>query len=227
MKIQFTDEEKIKYFDEIAKRFYDTNFGQISKADFELLMFHFYIETLIKANQKDGTLDYNACSDYKISHDLGITPQRVRTLKVKKQLIYPVKFNWQDALIGLTKFVRYDKATGLVALNIPDPNLYLAIQNYIEEEGGYIEVQLNSKLLKTRVEYYVQMLVSSSESEIRDIVKQIKETIKKEEQKYSVDDVPLGKLLMDSGLNISTILSNVISMAPIGSRIAEAFKFLL
>lgn len=228
MRVQFSDEEKIKYFDEIVELFYQKNFGQTSKTDFELLMFSFYLDTLIKSNQReDGTINYVACSDYRISQDLGITAQKVRNLKVKKQLIYPIEYSWQKALAGLTKFARYDRSTGLIALNIPDPNLYLAIENHIEEQGGYVEIQLNRKLLKTRVEYYVELLASGEGKEAEEVIKRIKKEIKSDEKKYSIDNVSLGKMLEDSGIAITTILSNVVSMAPIGNYIIEAFKFLI
>lgn len=228
MRVQFSDEEKIKYFDEIVELFYQKNFGQTSKTDFELLMFSFYLDTLIKSNQReDGTVNYVACSDYRISQDLGITAQKVRNLKVKKQLIYPIEYSWQKALAGLTKFARYDRSTGLIALNIPDPNLYLAIENHIEEQGGYVEIQLNRKLLKTRVEYYVELLASGEGKEAEEVIKRIKKEIKSDEKKYSIDNVSLGKMLEDSGIAITTILSNVVSMAPIGNYIIEAFKFLI
>ena len=43
---EFTNEEIIKAFDEVAKHFYDHNFGQMSKADSELLMFHLYFDKI-------------------------------------------------------------------------------------------------------------------------------------------------------------------------------------
>ena len=82
--VTFEPDEKIQLFDEIADCFYKANFGQISKADMELMMFRFYIEKMISSNMtEDGTIDYKKCSDYKISKDLGITQQRVRNLKFK------------------------------------------------------------------------------------------------------------------------------------------------
>ena len=95
MEIEF--KEKEKYFDEIAAKFFNRNFGTASKNDIELLMFKFYIETLINdyEDKSDKTINYDNISDYKIARDLGITPQRVRNLKLKKDLVYPQKFDWR------------------------------------------------------------------------------------------------------------------------------------
>ena len=69
--ISFTDDEKIMLFDQISSHFYNANFGRMSKADMELLMFHFYMERLIDEHRlEDGTVDYNLCSDYRISKEL-------------------------------------------------------------------------------------------------------------------------------------------------------------
>ncbi|MCC8126351.1 MAG: hypothetical protein LIO92_02995 [Clostridiales bacterium] len=104
----FTEEDKIKFFDEIAEHFYERNFGTFAKADMELLMFRFYPEKLTDANMReDGTIDYSKCSDYNISKELGITQQRVRNLKVKKQLVYPTDVEWEKSLANLTKNARY------------------------------------------------------------------------------------------------------------------------
>ena len=134
----FTPDEKITLIDEVASHFYESNFGQMSKSDIELLMFRFYIEKLIRMNQNaDGTIDYRKCSDYRISQELGITQQRVRNLKIKNQLKNPIEYDWKVALAKLTNNARYDKGTGKITMNIPDPNLYLEIQNFIEEQTDH------------------------------------------------------------------------------------------
>ena len=45
------DEEKIKYFDEIASEFFNKNFGLRSKSEIDLLMFGIYLRKLIKENK--------------------------------------------------------------------------------------------------------------------------------------------------------------------------------
>ena len=117
--IKFTNEEKISMFDEIASKFYNTNFGKFSKSDVELLMFKFYIRKLTTDSvSEDGTIIYNKCSDYRISKELGISQQRVRNLKIKNQLENPIPFDWQKALAKLTENARYDNVTKKVIVNI-------------------------------------------------------------------------------------------------------------
>jgi hypothetical protein len=210
-----SESDKAQAFDEIAARFYEVNFGLSTKSDIDLLMFKLYFDKLNAENKNaDGSTNYRACSDYIISKALGISQDRVRNLKLKKQLIYPEVIEWQTALAPLVKTARYDEHTRKIMINIPDVNLYYEIQNYIEEQGGYTETQLNKKLLAIRVEYFIELALSSeSEANRKNIVKQLKQNIKssnKDESKF--DDKHIGKSLLDASVNITTVLSNISSL---------------
>ena len=228
--VSFTPEEKVAMFDEIASQFYEANFGQTSKADIELMMFRFYIEKLIEQHRNiDGTIDYRKCSDYKISQDLGITQQRVRNLKVKNHLKNPIEFDWKAALAKLTENARYDKASGKITMNIPDPNLFLEIQNYIEEQGAYIEKQLNSKILQLRGEYYIDLIISLETEESRKtIIKSLKKHFKdsgKDDEAF--DEKNIGKSLIDLSVNVTTIAANLTSVISPQNTVGVALLNLL
>lgn len=75
-KIIFSDKEKEDAFDVIAGLYFNRNFGSVSKADFETLLFSIYIEHLI-----DNNLPYD---DFSMSNSLGISESRIRTLKERK-----------------------------------------------------------------------------------------------------------------------------------------------
>ena len=229
--IKFDDKEKIAMFDEIAKHFYNANFGQTSKSDFELIMFNFYLKKLVLSNQNiDGTIDYNKCSDYKISKDLGITQQRVRNLKVKNQLVNPIPFDWKKALAKLTENARYDKDTRKIILNIPDPNLYLEIQNFIEENGAYIEKQLNSKILQIRAEYYLDLIIHlESEESQKAIIKKLKSFFKSKEKENTVfDEKEIGKSLMNTTQNLKSIIESIKEIfSPENISLVQAFFALI
>lgn len=227
--VTFSPEEKIEMFDQIATLYFNQNFGHVTKADIDLLMFKFYLEALIEKHRNpDNTIDYNKCSDYQISKDLCITPQKVRVLKIKKQLLYPEEFSWQEALAGLLKNARLDD--NKIILSIPDPNLYLEIENFIEENGFYIEKTLNGKLLKMRIEYFIALAIEAGENEDnkQKIIKQIKKNLKehqKDERKF--DEKNIGKSLIELGVNATTILANISSsISPEQCLLNNAIKFL-
>ncbi len=215
--VQFTDQDKIKFFDAISKCFYNANFGTLSKSEMEIMMFHFYLEKLIAENTlEDGTIDYSGCSDYKISKDLGITQQRIKSLKIKNQLVYPIEFDWKKPFAKLVENARYDKTKQKIMLYIPDPNLFIEIQNYIEDNGAYIEKQLNGKVLQLRAEYFIDLIVAlepeKNRRTIKNTLKKLLKTNGKEESTF--EDKEIGKSILNAGVNIIDVvanLSNIIS----------------
>lgn len=215
-------------FDKIAAHFYEANFGQASKSDIELMMFNFYIQKMIKDNQEqDGTIDYNKCSDYKISKDLGITQQRVRNLKVKNQLINPIDFEWEKAFAKLVSNATTENKKAIIS--IPDPNLYNEIQNFLEEQGAYIDKQLNSKLLVMRVEYFIDLIVSIEPDKNRnEIIKEIKENYKKQtKSEKQFDERNIGKTIIDGAVNITTILADISTFISSGNVLFPAVSKLM
>lgn len=228
--VDFSEEYKARCFDELAAHFYNANFGQMSKADIELMMFNFYLRQMISDHRDDcGSIDYNECSDYKISRDLGITQQRVRNLKIKKQLVYPEKYTWEIAFAKLIKNARYDPKTQKITLNIPDPNLFIEIQNFIESRGSYVEMQLNSKILQIRAEYFIELVVSLEPEESR---KKITQNLKKQLQESTkenaaFDSKNIGKSLINGGINIVDIIANLSTILTPGNCIGQALIELL
>lgn len=162
-------EAKAEAFDRIAERFYCHNFGTLSKSDIDLLMFDILLERCIEECHKDDYLiDYNSVSDYKLARTLGITPQRVRNLKIKKEYVYPTDhFDWKKSF---AKIIENEKNVHIVdnktiKINIPDPNLFLAIQEEIEAEGGYLDIQLNSRLLSVPIDNFMIIIKLICEKE--------------------------------------------------------------
>jgi hypothetical protein len=147
----FGDEKsKAEAFDLIADRFYSKNFGTMQKTDIETLMFSVYIERILAVSADD----IKTHSDYTLSRELGISPAKVRNLKVRKELQFPNKdFDWKESFVRICKNATY--ADGSIKISIYDPNLFNAIQNAAEENGGYIELQGNSKLLKVTPGYFL------------------------------------------------------------------------
>ena len=229
--VKFEPQDMEKAFEELAKRFYRQNFGQMSKADFEALMFHFYMKKLVEQYQNSaGVLDYNKCSDYKISQELGITQQRVANLKVKSQLLYPIEFKWEDSFASLIENARFDRQSKKIIVPIPDPNLYYKIQNFLEEQGGYIEVQLNKKLLQMRVEYYIALLeaVLGNEDSKRKIIENLKKKVEKDNQlEKKFDEKDIGRSLLNLGGDLTAIIEIIQCILLPETALGKAFSALI
>ncbi len=222
----FSQDEKAEMFDEIASHYYGKNFGCFSKADMDLLMFHYYVNKQIDiATNSSGEIDFAKCSDYAISRKLGITQQRVKNLKIKDQLVYPdEKYkDWQTMFSKLIKNARIDD--NKIIISIPDPNLYLEIENYIEESGKYIEKQFNHKLMIMRIEAFIELcLISESEETKKQIVKKLKKQFKEsniDEKKF--DEKNIGKTILETTMNLTTIAANISSLFSPHNVIASSF----
>jgi len=223
-------ERNAEKFKEIAKNYYNKNFGTFSKSEIDLLMFKFFYEDLQSQNTDGiGTEKNTPLSDYRISKELGITERRVRDLRIRYYLKYGKEYDWKKDFVRLIQNARYDETSHKIFLNIPDPALYIEIQNYIEENGAYIEKQLNSKLLQMRAESFIDLVISAESTDNRDkIVKELKKQFKtynKNEREF--DEKNIAKSLMKSTCDIVSIAANISGMLSPGNIIGGALMTLL
>ena len=183
-------DKKAEYFDKIAELFFEGNFGTTTKSEIDLLMFNFFMESMIEMNMdNNGVLDYRICSDYQIGKELGITKERVRNLKIKKQARYPHEFDWRKSLESIESNIVFDEKDHRIIIPIQDPNLYLEIQNFIEENGGYIEIQRNRSVLQMRPEHFLLLLYEGieDEKEKKKIQKKVILQLKKRNEEAGID----------------------------------------
>lgn len=208
--------KKAKAFDDIAMLFYDRNFGSSSKSEIELMMFSILMDAMINKYANDnGVLDYNMCSDYNMGKALGIQPSKVTTLKKNKQARYPVNFNWQQSLKMIENNIRYSKEKNKIIIPVRDPNLYIEIKNFIEENGGFIEMQYGSNVIQIRPEYFFLLLYNgiSDETEKTEIRKAFAIELK---NKNKINDISLiktdddvNKIALDLGESTLDVLESL------------------
>lgn len=162
--------KKAEYFDKIAQLFYAQNFGAANKSEIELLMFSIFLDEMIEHNcNEENVLDYKECSDFKLGKMLGIPQEKVKTLKIKKQARYPKEFKWQKSFLSIKEAIRYDVEKKKIIIPVTDPNLYLSIRNFIEENNGYIEIQRGTNILQMRPEHFFSLLYLGIEDETKKI----------------------------------------------------------
>lgn len=208
--------KKAKAFDDIAMLFYDRNFGSSSKSEIELMMFSILMDAMINKYANDnGVLDYNMCSDYNMGKALGIQPSKVTTLKKNKQARYPVNFNWQQSLKMIENNIRYSKEKNKIIIPVRDQNLYIEIKNFIEENGGFIEMQYGSNVIQIRPEYFFLLLYNgiSDEPEKAKIRKAFANELK---NKNKINDISLiktdddvNKIALDFGESTLDVLESL------------------
>lgn len=214
-------ESKAEAFDKIASCFYAGNFGMMAKSDIEVLMFHLYIEQVLKIDE----YNFNTYSDFRMSKELGVSQNKISTLKVKKQLQYPRNFDWKESFRRASQKVRYDK--GQIIFQVPDINLYYEIKNAIEEHNGYVDVSLTPKLLKVPLEYFLDLMISVSDEYTR---KELKKDIRREYRKYNgekefIEEETIHKQLLGIGKDtVLCIIQGIISNEKLPGYLIDIVK---
>ncbi len=223
--IELTDGEKIKAFNKIASNYFNKNFGSLSKSDFEVLLFSEYIEHFI-----NNSMNY---SDYALSKELGITQNRVRALKEKKELKYPNEgFDWRNGLIDPLKTAKYDKLTHTVKLIIPDVNVQIEFRNYVESNGWYDEFSLNKKLSVIPISGFVEIWGKDIEyndevkNHINEICKANPELLSKDFMDFMADfsKESLKSFLMKGS---AEVIKLILGALPFGSLAKPAINLLI
>ena len=156
--------EKTAAFDLIAKRYFDRNFGTMSKTDFETLLFHIYMEHLLRNNE--------AFDDYTVSKALGITQSKVRSLKMRKELQYPnfSATGWKEQVLVALEGAKYDEPTKQVQMFISENTVLVELRHFLESNGGFDTYTLNPKLFSCRVDHLVMLFdkLSDNRAELSD-----------------------------------------------------------
>lgn len=106
-------------FYDLCNMFFDKNYGLATKSEIELFLFHHFIESHRQENKH--------ISDQCLSKQLGSTQQRVRNLRIKENLQFPLEININTEFEKLIKKASYDKSTEKITMDIEDPNLYIEL----------------------------------------------------------------------------------------------------
>ena len=86
--------------------------------------------------------------------------------------------------------------------------------NEFKARRRYISTRINKKLLHIRVEYFLELaILCEDEKAQKDIIKEIKNEIKKTNKKEELfDENNIGKSILDIGVNVSSLLSNLTTL---------------
>ncbi len=165
--------EKIDFSEIAGKRIEESEvftrrFGSFSKADFEVLMFTIYLDSI-----KEPIRDYD------ISIALGITETKVRNLRIRSQLLYPRELNWVGELSKSVEHGHYDPLTGQITVVVEDPSVLNYVKNKIETQFGVVGRSLNAKHLVLPVESFI-LLATCAEAEPEETIKLLNKHLRDE-----------------------------------------------
>ena len=201
------DKEKLKSRIEESQLF-TNRFGSFSKDDYEVLMFTVYLDSLT-----------SPARDFEISRDLGITEQKVRSLRVKSQLQYPREINWVEQMRQALEDGSYDD--GMITITLEDPSVRNRIRYEVESKSGTVNLSLNSKQLVLPVESFL-ILAACAEKDPDKVLQSLnKKFAGNEEIKGTIQKDKIGKKLFKGVTNIGELLQAGLTIYTVGRPIIE------
>ena len=199
------------------------NFGTLSKSEFDLLVFNYYL--LEKQSNAAGKY----VSDYDIGRELGLTIQRVRSLREREALKWEFRGNWRDSFLDCLKFAHCDEKRN-VKIPVPDVNVMKEIRNFIETAGLIDDYQLNPKVFQCNLDALIAICLDFKSGRDDNLCGRILETLresKDENVARAVDEQehPIRSLIKKAAINGAQ--ETIASIPYIGSASKEIVaKFL-
>lgn len=134
-----------KHFLEVAGHYYNKNFGTMSKSELDLLMFKIFYDGLKNKN------DDSSLTDVALAIELGITKQKVKSLKERMFLKYSSDndFDWRREMRDCISksSIEYDEKTGKFTILVSNPRFGYVVEDFLETNRLITDYAHNSKLL--------------------------------------------------------------------------------
>ena len=141
------------FLSEIKEHCLTRNFGTLSKSEFDLMVFHYYLLN------KQVNVGGQYVSDYDIGRELGLTIQRVRSLREREALKWRSQEDWKEKFLKCLKYARYDEKSDAVKILVLDVNVIKEVRNFIEMAGLIDDYQLNPKVFQCNLDALIAICI--------------------------------------------------------------------
>lgn len=111
-------------------------FGTMQKTEYESALFH-----VLMLN------DYGDKTDFELSRLLKISEARIRNLRYKCSLEYPIDEDYNEQLKKILKDATYKWDGSKIQFSIPDKMLRLYTNNLLEADGNFADSSFNSSIV--------------------------------------------------------------------------------
>lgn len=211
---------------DIQKQCLKRNFGTLSKSEFDLMVFHYYLL------DKQAQVGSRYVTDYEIGSDLGLTIQRVRSLREREALKQNPNDDWKDDFLECLPNARCE-ANGDVKIPVPDVNVMKEVRNYFEAQGLYDEYHQNPKLFMCKLDALIAVCINlKSEGNLcKDILAILRES---EDGKFSSaieeqEHPVLSKVKKEAVEGVKALMTDIhdIAKAGLGTLCGGWFSLLL
>ncbi|MBO5516878.1 MAG: hypothetical protein J6A42_02170 [Firmicutes bacterium] len=219
----FMDKHSDSILENALKRFresqlYTNRFGSFSKADFEVLLFTIYLDSVEKPIR-----------DYEVSVELGITESKARALRIKSQLLYPKNLDdqWKIELAEALRNGYYDTQAKVITITLEDPSVRNKIKYEVEKQLGTVNISLNNKQLILPVSSFL-LIATITETDPKDALARLRKCVQNEQNSKDVLESPDIKHAIHAFVkNIPDYILKVSDVYGKGNMIFSALKTLI
>ncbi len=96
----------------------------------------------------------------------------------------------QEVFLEKAQFARLEEDGKRISIPVYDPNVFIELEHLIESQNGYVEVQLNPKILTVRIDQFIGLLICfhaiETNKEVKTVqqeyIKSIQEVVKREKK---------------------------------------------
>lgn len=152
-----------EFLAKIKEQCLERNFGTLSKSEFDLMIFHYY---LLEQKDKKGSA---YVSDYDIGKELGLTIQRVRSLREREALKWATDVDWKKSFIQSLKLahcdLKDDVSNSDIKIPISDVNVMKEVRHYLEEAGLFDDYQSNPKVFQCKLDLLIAICLSFEQAD--------------------------------------------------------------
>ena len=159
--VRISRHDAAEAFYKLASLFYEQNFGTLSKQEFEIQMFKYFLSF---AEQQ---FEESEITDFFIAKKLGITPQVVRNRKTKLFLKEGIERDWRDSLISALKSKAYvfrERSSGWeMKVMLPSKLDVYGFEDALMAHGHYFDNSFNNLVVIVSMTSLIALMLESIE----------------------------------------------------------------
>lgn len=222
----FLNDVKDDLVKDLCLKYFNRNFGSISKSEIDLLMFHYYLkQKRINISRNDSHSSNNKDpSDYELSKELGISQSRVRSFKSKDYLQNGDCRDWKQCLVYSIEHAEFVKANDNVELLITDVIVMMELRNFLEQMNLIDEYVLNPKVFKCSVDVFIKVYEELSGKGEGQVFNSILALIKDREPNVETNCKTFKDLINHCGSELKTLIPKTFATYSLVVKICDFFS---
>lgn len=156
-------------------------FNSISKSDYDVAFFHVLMEN-----------GYGEKSDFELSRLLMLTETKIKNLRYRCNLVYPMDENYERQLMDILQNAAYKRDGNRIQFCVKDKMLRSYANNLLTEDGNFADSSFNSDIISLTPMDMVDLMVKLYDGNKNNDYEQVRKLVRNSMDK-SMKDFPMSK----------------------------------